>query len=71
MTMADDSSHGWLQKYCTGAPAETPAEAAKMLREYAHDSLKDGSLVKTLKHVTGGHDWRDCLAQLADWMEAR
>lgn len=58
----------WLHKYCAGMPAGNPEEASRMLREYARDVLKDGSLVKTLKHVTGGSDWRDCLKKLSEWL---
>lgn len=59
---------GWLHKYCTGMPADTQEEASRMLRKYARDALKDGSLLKTLKHVTGGSDWRDCLLKLSEWL---
>lgn len=49
----------WLHKYCTGMPAETPEEASRMLRKYSP---------KTLKYVTGGSDWRDCLLKLSEWL---
>lgn len=44
-------------------------EAAKKLREYANDELKDGSLLKTLKDVTGASSWRYVLDALADMIE--
>lgn len=44
-------------------------EAAKKLREYANDTLKDGSLLKTLKDVTGASSWRYVLGALADMIE--
>lgn len=44
-------------------------EAAERLREYANDELKDGSLLKTLKDVTGASSWRYVLDVLADMIE--
>lgn len=44
-------------------------EAAERLREYANDTLKDGSLLKTLKDVTGAGSWRYVLDALADMIE--
>lgn len=44
-------------------------EAAERLREYGRDTLKDGSLLKTLKDVTGGDSWRGVLLALADLIE--
>ena len=44
-------------------------EVAERLREYGNDTLKDGSLLKTLKDVTGAGSWRyvlDALAELID-----
>ena len=42
------------------------AALAEKLRHYGRDELKDGSLLRTLKDVTGGATWRDCLLRLAD-----
>lgn len=44
-------------------------EAAKRLREYSNDSLKGGSLLKTLKDVTGAGSWRYVLDALADMID--
>lgn len=44
-------------------------EAAERLRKYANDELKDGSLLKTLKDVTGASSWRYVLDTLADMIE--
>lgn len=44
-------------------------EAAKRLRMYGRDALKDGSLLKTLKDVTGSDSWRNVLLALADLMD--
>lgn len=44
-------------------------EAAERLREYGRDALKDGSLLRTLKDVTGGDSWRGVLLALADLIE--
>lgn len=44
-------------------------EAAARLREYGRDALKDGSLLKTLKDVTGGDSWRHVLLRLADLID--
>lgn len=44
-------------------------EAARELRGYGFDVLKDGSLLSTLKDVTGRSCWRDCLIALADLIE--
>lgn len=44
-------------------------EIAARLREYANDALKDGSLLRTLKDVTGGDSWRGVLLALADLIE--
>lgn len=40
-------------------------EVAERLREYSNDVLKDGSLLKTLKDVTGAGSWRYVLDSLA------
>lgn len=47
------------------------ARAAAELRSYGHSDLKGGSLLKTLKDVTGTEDgsWRDVLLRLADLIE--
>lgn len=42
---------------------------ARRLREYANDELKDGSLLKTLKDVTGAGSWRYVLDALADFID--
>lgn len=44
-------------------------EAAKRLRMYGRDALKDGSLLKTLKDVTGSDSWRNALLALADLID--
>lgn len=44
-------------------------EAAEMLREYGRDTLRDGSLLRTLKDVTGGDSWRGVFLALADLIE--
>lgn len=44
-------------------------EVAARLREYSNDVLKDGSLLKTLKGVTGACSWRDVLDRLADLID--
>lgn len=44
-------------------------EVAERMREYANDTLKDGSLLKTLKDVTGASSWRYVLDALADMIE--
>lgn len=44
-------------------------EVAERLREYSNDVLKDGSLLKTLKDVTGACSWRDVLDRLADLID--
>lgn len=44
-------------------------KVAKRLREYSNDSLKDGSLLKTLKDVTGAGSWRYVLDALADMID--
>lgn len=44
-------------------------EVAERLREYSNDVLKDGSLLKTLKDVTGAYSWRDVLDRLADLID--
>ena len=48
---------------------EERREAAERLREYGRDVLKDGSLLKTLKDVTGPGSWRDVLLALADLID--
>lgn len=48
---------------------EDKHKAAERLREYGSDELKDGSLLKTLKDVTGGDSWRGVLLALADLIE--
>ena len=55
-----------------GAPSgEDKVRAASKLRSYGYDELKAGSLLKTLKDVTGTGDgsWRDVLLRLADLIE--
>lgn len=44
-------------------------EAAERLRKYGRDTLKDGSLLRTLKDVTGADSWRRVLIALADLIE--
>lgn len=44
-------------------------EAAKRLRMYGRDALKDGSLLKTLKDVTGSDSWRNVILVLADLID--
>lgn len=44
-------------------------EVAERLREYSNDVLKNGSLLKTLKDVTGAYSWRDVLDRLADLID--
>lgn len=44
-------------------------EVAERLREYGNDALKDGSLLKTLKDVTGADSWRYVLLALADLID--
>ncbi|MGO5267341.1 hypothetical protein ACTQ1D_01480 [Parafannyhessea umbonata] len=44
-------------------------EAAERLREYGNDTLKDGSLLRTLKDVTGADSWRSVLLALADLID--
>ena len=46
-------------------------QVADALRDYACSDLKGGSLLKTLKDVTGceGGSWRDVLLRLADLIE--
>jgi hypothetical protein len=44
-------------------------ETARELRHYAHDTLVGDSLLKTLKKVTGGTSWRECLLALADLID--
>ena len=48
---------------------EDRKEAAKKLRKYGLDTLRDGSLLWTLKDVTGGDSWRGVLLALADLIE--
>lgn len=48
---------------------EERREAAERLREYGRDVLKDGSLLRTLKDVTGPGSWRDVLLALADLID--
>ena len=48
---------------------EDRREAAERLREYGNDVLKDGSLLRTLKDVTGADSWRYVLLALADLIE--
>lgn len=48
---------------------EERSAVARRLREYANDTLKDGSLLKTLKDVTGASSWRYVLDALADMIE--
>lgn len=55
-----------------GASSEgNRVRAAAELRSYGHSDLKGGSLLKTLKDVTGTEDgsWRDVLLGLADLIE--
>lgn len=42
---------------------------AERLREYGNDTLKDGSLLRTLKDVTGAGSWRYVLDALADLID--
>lgn len=49
--------------------SEDRREAAKRLREYGRDALKDGSLLKTLKDVTGADSWRNVLLALAELID--
>lgn len=49
--------------------SEERREVAKRLRMYGHDALKDGSLLKTLKDVTGSDSWRNVLLSLADLID--
>ena len=44
-------------------------EVAERLRKYGRDALKDGSLLRTLKEVTGADSWRHVLLALADLIE--
>lgn len=44
-------------------------EVAERLREYGNDALKDGSLLRTLKDVTGADSWRHVLLALADLID--
>jgi hypothetical protein len=44
-------------------------KAAERLRKYGRDVLKDGSLLRTLKDVTGPGLWRDVLLALADLID--
>ena len=49
--------------------SEERREVAERLREYGNDALKDGSLLRTLKDVTGADSWRHVLLALADLIE--
>lgn len=49
--------------------SEDRRDVAERLREYSPDVLKDGSLLKTLKDVTGACSWRDVLDRLADLID--
>lgn len=49
--------------------SEERREVAERLREYSNDVLKDGSLLKTLKDVTGAGSWRYVLDSLADLID--
>ena len=49
--------------------SEERREVAARLREYSNDVLKDGSLLKTLKDVTGAGSWRYVLDSLADLID--
>lgn len=49
--------------------SEERLKVAERLREYSNDVLKDGSLLKTLKDVTGACSWRDVLDRLADLID--
>lgn len=51
------------------ANSDERREAVKKLRMYGRDALKDGSLLKTLKDVTGADSWRDVLLALADLID--
>lgn len=44
-------------------------EVAERLRWYGNDTLKDGSLLKTLKDVTGTDSWRHVLLALAELID--
>lgn len=49
--------------------SEERREVAARLRMYGRDALKDGSLLKTLKDVTGADSWRNVLLALADLID--
>ena len=49
--------------------SEERREVAERLREYGNDALKDGSLLRTLKDVTGADSWRHVLLALADLID--
>lgn len=49
--------------------SEERHEVSARLREYSNDVLKDGSLLKTLKDVTGAGSWRYVLDSLADLID--
>lgn len=44
-------------------------EVAERLRGYSNDVLKDGSLLRTFKDVTGAGSWRSVLDRLADLID--
>lgn len=53
----------------TAPTSDERREVAERLREYGNDTLKDGSLLKTLKDVTGADSWRHVLLALADLID--
>ena len=53
----------------TAPTSDDRREVAAMLRKYGRDTLKDGSLLRTLKDVTGADSWRHVLLALADLIE--
>lgn len=53
----------------TAPTSDERREAAERLRKYGRDTLKGGSLLRTLKDVTGADSWRNVLLALADLIE--
>lgn len=53
----------------TAPTSDERREVAERLREYGNDTMKDGSLLKTLKDVTGADSWRHVLLALADLID--
>lgn len=50
---------------------DTRREVARQLNQYASDEMVDGSLLGTLKAVTGATSWRGCLTELAMLIKPR